>query len=66
MKPWAPYVDQGHDPESVVHVGVLPPWLGGGVALADVVLHDGAVSEQVSEVVNHLGAVARVVPTARL
>lgn len=49
-----------------MHVGVLLPRLAGRVAVADVVLCDRAVSEQASEMMDDLGAVAGVIPTAAL
>lgn len=65
-KPPVSHINESHDPEGVVHVGVLLPRPTGRVAVADVVLCDRAVSEHASEMMDDLGAVARVIPTAAL
>lgn len=65
-KPRLSYVNERHDPESVVHVGVLFPRLPGQVAVVHVVVCDRAVSEHASEVMDDLGAVGGVIPAACL
>lgn len=65
-KPPVSYINKSHDPEGIVHVGVLLPRRTGRVAVVDVVLCDRAVSEHASEMMDDLGAVAGVIPTAGL
>ena len=61
------HINYSHDPEGVVHDGLLPGGPLGSDALGDVVPGDGAVPQHVPVVVNHhRGVVARVVPTAGL
>lgn len=65
-KPSRSYINKSHDPEGVVHGGVLFRRLTGPVAVVCVVLCDRAVSEHASEMMDELSAVARVIPTAGL
>lgn len=60
------YVDKCHDPEGVVHNGLLYLCLMGQVALIDVVPCDGTVSQHAPEVMHDLSAILCVVPTACL
>ena len=60
------YVDERHDPEGVVHIGILLHSLMGQVALSYVVLSNGTVSQHVPEMMYDLSAIPRVIPTAHL
>lgn len=60
------YIDKCHDPESIVHIGLLFPSLVGQVALSYVVLCNRTVSQHVSEMMHDLSPIPCVIPTARL
>lgn len=60
------YINNCHDPERVVHNGLLCLSLMGQIALSYVVLCNGTVSQHVSEMMHDLSPVPCVIPTARL
>lgn len=60
------YIDERHDPEGVVHIGLLFLSLMGQVALSYVVLYNRTVSQHVPEMMHDLSAIPCVIPTARL
>ena len=63
----ASYIDKCHDPESIVHIGLLylslVIWQ---VALSYVVLRNRTVSQHVPEMMHDLCPILCVIPTARL
>lgn len=64
--PTRSYIDKCHDPESILHNGLLVPSRGGHPTLTDVVLCNGTVSQHVPEMMMDLSPVGCVVPAARL
>lgn len=60
------YIDKRHDPERIVHIGLLFPCLMGQVALGYVVICNRTVSQHVSEMMYELTVIGCVIPTACL
>lgn len=60
------YIDKRHDPEGIVHIGLLFPSLMGQVALIYAVLCNWTVSQHVPEMMHGLSLIPCVIPTACL
>lgn len=62
---WVSYINKCHDPESVLHNGLLfLPSIMWQVALSCVVLHNRTVSQHAPEMMHDLGLIPRMIPTA--
>lgn len=60
-----PYINKSHNPECIVHIGLLPSLMG-QLALSYVVLCNRTVSQHAPEMMHDLCLVPCVIPTARL
>lgn len=60
------YIDESHDPERIVHTGILFHMLVGQDGLIYVVVCNWAVSQHASEMMDELTVIACVIPTACL
>lgn len=60
------HIDNSHDPESRVHIGLLFPTLVRQVGLVYVVLCNRTVSQHIPEMMQDLSPIPCVIPTARL